>query len=170
MNDDTVTAGQAAEAWATARVTELLRGQPDGITVPDYGTAAWLRLGREDPRRAAAVITAAEAWRRHTEAQAALMSGDTAAFWDAMGDAPAEAQRAARRPGGDGRPLSARLDAIRAAQAARAAAALRAPRPVVATPGWPVQIPGRPGWWRHCINGAQVDLPGREINQERSAA
>lgn len=27
-----------------------------------------------------------------------------------------------------------------------------------ATPDWtPVAIPGRPGWWRHCIAGQQVD-------------
>jgi hypothetical protein len=31
---------------------------------------------------------------------------------------------------------------------------------VTATPDWPpVAIPGRPGWWRHCIDGQQVDLP-----------
>jgi hypothetical protein len=34
------------------------------------------------------------------------------------------------------------------------------PREVTATPTWPpVAIPGRPGWWRHCIDGQQVDLP-----------
>lgn len=34
------------------------------------------------------------------------------------------------------------------------------PYEVVATEGWPpVRIPGRPGWWRHCIDGQQVDLP-----------
>jgi hypothetical protein len=34
------------------------------------------------------------------------------------------------------------------------------PYEVSATPHWPpVRIPGRPGWWRHCINGEQVDLP-----------
>lgn len=34
------------------------------------------------------------------------------------------------------------------------------PRQIAATPGWPpIAIPGRPGWWRHCINGQQVDLP-----------
>lgn len=34
------------------------------------------------------------------------------------------------------------------------------PYEVVATPDWPpVAIPGRPGWWRHCIDGQQVDLP-----------
>ena len=28
-----------------------------------------------------------------------------------------------------------------------------------ATPTWtPVALPGRPGWWRHCIDGQQVDL------------
>lgn len=39
------------------------------------------------------------------------------------------------------------------------------PRPydVTATPGWPpVAVPGRPGRWRHCIDGRQVDLPHRE--------
>lgn len=31
---------------------------------------------------------------------------------------------------------------------------------ICATPGWtPVAIPGRPGWWRHLINGQQVDTP-----------
>lgn len=31
---------------------------------------------------------------------------------------------------------------------------------VTAAPDWPpVAIPGRPGWWRHCIDGQQVDLP-----------
>lgn len=40
---------------------------------------------------------------------------------------------------------------------------MSAPRPVRATPGWPpVAIPGRPGWWRHYIDGQQVDLPTRE--------
>lgn len=34
-------------------------------------------------------------------------------------------------------------------------------REVHATPGWPpVAIPGRPGWYRHHINGRQEDLPG----------
>ncbi|MEU1497344.1 hypothetical protein [Streptomyces sp. NPDC005732] len=34
------------------------------------------------------------------------------------------------------------------------------PYEVTATPDWPpVAIPGRPGWWRHCIDGQQVDLP-----------
>jgi len=37
------------------------------------------------------------------------------------------------------------------------------PREVRATPGWPpVAVPGRSGWWRHHINGQQVDLPTRE--------
>lgn len=34
------------------------------------------------------------------------------------------------------------------------------PHEVTATPDWPpVAIPGRPSWWRHCIDGQQVDLP-----------
>lgn len=36
---------------------------------------------------------------------------------------------------------------------------------VTATPGWtPVAIPGRPGWWRHCLSdGRQLDLPSRDL-------
>lgn len=41
------------------------------------------------------------------------------------------------------------------------------PRKVTATPNWPpIAIPGRPGWWRHCINGQQVDLPTRDAPTE----
>ncbi|WP_157852695.1 hypothetical protein RFN58_07075 [Streptomyces iakyrus] len=40
------------------------------------------------------------------------------------------------------------------------------PHTVTATEGWPpVAIPGRPGWWRHLINGEQVDLPTRDPQQ-----
>ena len=43
------------------------------------------------------------------------------------------------------------------------------PYEVTATPGWPpVAIPGRPGWWRHCINGQQTDLPHND--NERGTA
>jgi hypothetical protein len=39
------------------------------------------------------------------------------------------------------------------------------PYEVRATPDWPpVQVPGRPGWWRHLIDGEQVDLPHREVS------
>ena len=39
-------------------------------------------------------------------------------------------------------------------------------REVIATPGWPpVAIPGQPGWWRHWIDGQQVDLPHRNPPQ-----
>jgi hypothetical protein len=42
----------------------------------------------------------------------------------------------------------------------RARAALGPVREVVATAGWPpVAIPGRPGWYRHLVDGRQVDLP-----------
>jgi len=36
----------------------------------------------------------------------------------------------------------------------------REPYEAIATSNWPpVAIPGRPGWWRHHIDGQQVDLP-----------
>lgn len=41
---------------------------------------------------------------------------------------------------------------------------------IAATPDWPpVAIPGRPGWWRHCLNGEQTDLPTREPTQKGAA-
>jgi len=44
------------------------------------------------------------------------------------------------------------------------------PQKVTATPNWPpIAIPGRPGWWRHCIDGQQVDLPDREPIQKGAA-
>jgi hypothetical protein len=44
------------------------------------------------------------------------------------------------------------------------------PYEVTSTPNWPpVAIPGRPGWWRHCINGEQVDLPHNDTNERGTA-
>lgn len=42
------------------------------------------------------------------------------------------------------------------------------PREVHAAPGWPpVAIPGRPGWWRHWINGREVDLPTNNPQEQQ---
>lgn len=66
--------------------------------------------------------------------------------------------RNAEMPGVDGRAFQKSL-------AAGGGLKLTVPQPqgrreMRATPGWPaVAIPGRPGWWRHCIDGQQVDLP-----------
>ena len=47
---------------------------------------------------------------------------------------------------------------------------LDAPRQVTATHGWPpVAIPGRPGWWRHLIDGQQVDLPIHDQDRQGAA-
>lgn len=36
----------------------------------------------------------------------------------------------------------------------------RAHREITATPGWPpIALPGRPAWYRHLVDGRQVDLP-----------
>jgi hypothetical protein len=44
------------------------------------------------------------------------------------------------------------------------------PYEVRATPGWPpIAIPGRPGWWRHLINGQQVDLPTNQPQHQTEA-
>lgn len=44
------------------------------------------------------------------------------------------------------------------------------PHEVAATTDWPpVAIPGRPGWWRHCIDGQQVDLSTNDTNERGTA-
>lgn len=44
---------------------------------------------------------------------------------------------------------------------------LPCPYEVRATPGWPpVAIPGQPGWWRHHIDGKQVDLPTNDPSDD----
>jgi hypothetical protein len=111
--DDKVT------AWAEQQVTALL---PAEVDVPAYGTLAWLQLPAGDPRKAAALITAAEMWRRYGDEQALLQ-------WFR------EAHRA--RPSVADRRTRAELDT---------AAKPHPPHRLQATPGWPpIAVPGQPG-------------------------
>lgn len=158
------TPGDVTGLWASARVTELL----DGVDVepPTYGSSAWLELPGGDPRRPAALITAAEQWRRLEAERARLdqLAEDDPDAWFAEVTAEADnaARRLARRLELSRRPTVAELERRRTH---------REPREVVATPGWPpVAIPGRPGWWRHCIDGRQVDLPRREPHVQHQEA
>ncbi|MFG3235006.1 hypothetical protein ACGFZG_25020 [Streptomyces antibioticus] len=117
--------------WASARVSELLDGHGDP---PRYGGPEWRRLPNNDPRKAAAMITAAEMWRKY---------GDEQELMDWLRDATRNHTSLARR-----RTL-AELDAM-----ARSRPAI----PVQAAPGWPpVRVPGRPGWYRHLVDGKQTD-------------
>lgn len=105
--------------WAEQQVTALL---PDDVDVPEYGSREWLQLPAGDPRKAAAVITAAEMWRRYGDEQALL-------------DWFREAHRA--RPSIADRRTRAELDA---------AAKPRPTHQLQATPGWPpIAVPGQPG-------------------------
>lgn len=123
--------------WATARLAELL---PTQDTPPKYGSPPWRQLPQSDPRRAAAIITAAELWRRYGDEEALLTW-----FKEASAPHPPLAER---------RTL-AELDA-------RAR-----PRPahlLQATATWPpIALPGRPGWYRHFINGQQTDRPRYQL-------
>ncbi|MDV9168730.1 DUF2742 domain-containing protein [Streptomyces sp. W16] len=119
--------------WASARVTELLA---DHDEAPRYGTREWRELANGDPRKAASMITAAEMWRRYGDE-------DELVAW--LHDAYRNRDSLASRR------TMAELDAF-----ARPKPAV----PVNATPGWPpVAIPGRPGWYRHLVDGQQVDRP-----------
>ncbi|MGC9543613.1 DUF2742 domain-containing protein [Streptomyces sp. UG1] len=143
--------GDVAELWAQAQVTSLLDsvdGEP-----PPYGSLAWLRLAPGDPRKVAAIITAAEEHRRHADEEARL---------ERLAEEDPEAYR--REIYADANAYAARL----APELARRPTAeeirrrsVRGPaREVTATAGWPpVAIPGRPGWYRHLVDGHQVDLP-----------
>ncbi|MGX4738151.1 hypothetical protein [Kitasatospora griseola] len=163
--------------WAANRFLTVLRriapavvldrwGQPTGI--PEYGSPDFARLPPADPRREAALITAAEAWRQHNEqlpdrvhatvlADAATGTAERI-VWEAERQAREEADW--RRLAREVRCWANHPTAVEHAAflARRQAAAARTP---VATPGWPpVAIPGRPGWHRHLTpDGRQTDLP-----------
>ncbi|GAA2407349.1 hypothetical protein GCM10010420_39300 [Streptomyces glaucosporus] len=147
--------------WASAQVTALLGEQNE--PAPEYGSPAWARLRAADPRRAAAIITAAEQWRRHTARTAWLdqLLEEDPERWFAVvtADADDQARRLApmlaRRPTNTEQAFRRRYGPV---------------RPVRAVPGWPVAIPGRPGWWRHCIDGQQTDLPHSTLPGQETAA
>ncbi|GBQ01029.1 hypothetical protein SSP531S_24590 [Streptomyces spongiicola] len=147
-----VTSGDVTGLWASYQVTAL-----NVRDFPSYGSPAWLALRSNDPRRAAAIIAAAEQWRRHEERERwldDLLDNDPERWFSAV---TAEANQYARRICAD---LARRPDQVEL----RRKRQLSPPRKVVATSGWPpVAIPGRPGWYRHCgPNGEQIDLPTNE--------
>ncbi|MDW8807421.1 hypothetical protein P1P68_22195 [Streptomyces scabiei] len=49
--------------WASHQVTQLLDGIDD--PVPEYGSLEWVQLPAGDPRKVAAIIAAAEEFRRY---------------------------------------------------------------------------------------------------------
>ncbi|MFJ9536632.1 hypothetical protein ACIRPX_05175 [Streptomyces sp. NPDC101225] len=147
-----LTAGDVTALWASAQVTAL-----NVHDFPQYGSPAWLALKADDPARAAAIITAAEQWRRHNAREQwldRLLDSHPTAWYRVV---TAEADREARRilPKLARRPTIAEIKARNPRPV---------PRPVVATPGWPpVALPGRPGWYRHCgPDGEQTDRPRTE--------
>jgi len=128
--------------WASAQVTARLG---DNATPPPrYGTTEWQQLPDASPQKVAAIITAAEMWRKYGDEDALLA-------WFQETRQP-HAPLATRK-------TTAELDAL---------AQPKPPRPVHATDGWPpIAIPGRPGWHRHLTAGQQVDL---QKNTQESAA
>lgn len=154
--------GDATAMWAEAQTTALAEHFKGEWQVPAYGSAEWQQMAAADPRRAAAVIEAAELWRRHVAEQYRLaqLAEDDPDAWHAEVTAPADAY--ARR-------IAQTLASNRTAAELNAARAkYPPPRPVQATPGWPpIAIPGRPGWRRHYRAGKQIDL---NTNERRTVA
>lgn len=137
--------------WAEQQVTALKVEK-----WPRYGSAAWRALKPEDRRRAAAIIEAAELWRRHWahgDRLAKLAEDDPEAWWlEVTAEADSEAQRLLR---------SLRLSSLPTWAEVRNRRATSGPvHEITATPHWPpIAVPGRPGLWRHCApGGKQVDL------------
>ncbi|MER6484113.1 DUF2742 domain-containing protein [Streptomyces virginiae] len=131
------TPGQVTELRAEAQIAALhVRDWPA------YGTGDWLRLAPTDPRCYAAVLEAAELWRR----------------MDADPDLPPAEWCAAVF--GDARRLAAQIAAatnrIRTVKEIRDARAQpRPPHVLKATPGWPpIQVPGQPG--RYLVHGQET--------------
>lgn len=143
--------GDVAALWASAQVTSLLNGLED--PVPVYGSFGWLRLTPGDPRKVAAIITAAEEYRRHADEEARL---------DRLAEEDPEAYRCEIYADANAYAASIARDIARrpTAEEIRRRAAHDPARGVAAAAGWPpVAIPGRPGWYRHLVGGRQVDLP-----------
>lgn len=130
-----VTPGAVTGLWAEAQFAALGVGE-----APEYGSTAWLRLRADDPRRAAAIIFAAEMWRRHRAREAWLdqLIDDDPERWFAIvtEDADAQARKAAH--------VLARQPT--AAEVAARRAQFAPSHTLKATPGWsPIAIPGQPG-------------------------
>lgn len=156
VGDPAVPADDPVALWASANVTSLLNGREESESTPEYGSAAWQQLRGSDPHRAAAIITAAEQWRRQRVCQEWLdqLLDENPKEWFRIVTADADAHARKILPALAKRPTVAELKARTAKR--------QPPRTVVATPGWPpVAIPGRPGWSRRLVDGQQVDLPDK---------
>lgn len=141
--------------WASARVTELLGEQEQDA--PAYGTPEWQRLAGDDPRKAAAILTAAESWRRYGHEDMTVIKA--AEMWRKYGDDVLQWFKEASAPHA---PIADRKTIVEWDALAKP----RPPRPVRATSGWPpVAVPGRLGWYRHMVDGKQVDLHTRDPQQ-----
>lgn len=130
-------AGDVTQIWAEQQFARL------GVTeTPEYGSPAWVKLRAEDPQKAAAVIEAAELWRR-TQARERWLDQlveDDPERWFALvtSDATAEARRALRYLRLSSQPT--------AAQVAERRAKYGPIHQLKATSGWPpIAVPGKPG-------------------------
>lgn len=106
--------GDVAALWAEARSLFF------ASDFPEYGSQAWTALHPDDPKRLAAVLQAAEMWRRF---------GDGVVDW--------------LREAGSATPdIASRRTAAELAEARKP----KPPHQLRATPGWPpIAIPGQPG-------------------------
>lgn len=153
-----------ARAWEQAQLAAL---EPEGVTDIPYGSERWLALPLNDPRRSAALLRAAAAWREHcaelperiicqTNVDSLLGERVRAEVYDEL--AAEQAREWGLLAG-----WAKELASVPTVEEQDKAREFRPIREVRATAGWPpVAIPGRPGWWRHLIDGQQVDLPTRE--------
>lgn len=130
-------AGDVTQIWAEQQFAAL-----GVIEAPEYGSPAWVKLRAEDPRRAAALIEAAELWRRSRARETWLdqLAEDDPERWFALvtADADAEAKRLLRLMRLSTRPTWTEIQTKRATHGGV--------HQLKATPGWPpIAVPGHPG-------------------------
>ncbi|MEV7600044.1 hypothetical protein AB0O91_21950 [Kitasatospora sp. NPDC089797] len=154
----------AVQAWERGQLAALeVDGRHAEIT---YGSQEWLQLPLDDPRRAAALIRAAAAWREHCaelpERVICEAKADVELGQGVRDEIAAEvyAQLAAEQAADWGLIAGwakslAKVPGVEEGDRARRFAPAREPAASVAWP--PVAIPGQPGWHRHMVNGQQVD-------------
>ncbi|MFJ3719068.1 hypothetical protein [Streptomyces sp. NPDC090057] len=107
--------GDIAALWANAKTAWVARD------FPKYGSAAWIALHPDDPRRLAGALEAAEMWRKFGDEEELI------AWLKNLG----------RTPNLVGHRTRAEMDAL---------AKPKPPHQLQATPGWPpIRVPGKPG-------------------------
>jgi hypothetical protein len=150
-------------AWLDQQITALGL-DPRNYTGPLLGTPEWSALPQDAPERLAALLIAGRVWVQREADRAEDVAYEAALHVE---HGVIEALDSVEPANAMARQLAGGL-ARTPTYAERTQRMQQCPpiHEVQATADWtPVQIPGRPGWWRHFIDGQQVDLPTASVSE-----